>query len=92
MKISTKRQVAIPKKVLEALRLRPGDEIDFVIEGNTAKIVPIKTIKIPRDQAWFWTPEWQEKERKADEDIKEGRYKDFEDVEDILKDSHSGKR
>jgi AbrB family looped-hinge helix DNA binding protein len=88
MKISPKRQVAIPKKVLETLRLRPGDEIDFVIEGNTAKIVPIKTIKVPRDQAWFWTPEWQEKERKADEDLRESRYKDFANVEDLLKDIH----
>jgi AbrB family looped-hinge helix DNA binding protein len=88
MKISSKRQVAIPKKVLETLRLRPGDEIDFVIEGNTAKIVPIKTITVPRDQAWFWTPEWQEKEKEADEDIRKGRYQEFEDVEDLLKDIH----
>lgn len=88
MKISSKRQVSIPKKVLETLRLRPGDEIDFVIEGNTAKIVPIKTIKVPRDQAWFWTTEWQEKERKADEDLRESRYKDFANVEDLLKDIH----
>jgi AbrB family looped-hinge helix DNA binding protein len=88
MKISSKRQVAIPKKVLETLRLRPGDEIDFVIEGDTAKIVPIKTIKVPRDQAWFWAPEWQEKEKEADEDIRKGRYQEFEDVEDLLKDIH----
>jgi len=88
MKISAKRQVAIPKKVLETLRLKPGDEIEFVIEGNTAKIVPIKTIRVPRDQAWFWTPEWQEKEKEADEDIRKGRYQEFENVEDLLKDIH----
>lgn len=46
----------------------------------------MKTIKVPRDQAWFWTPEWQEKEREADRDMKEGRYEDFENAEDLLKD------
>ena len=25
------------------------------------------------EQRYFWTPEWQEKEKKADEDIKKGR-------------------
>ncbi|MDD5451860.1 MAG: AbrB/MazE/SpoVT family DNA-binding domain-containing protein [Desulfovibrionales bacterium] len=88
MKISSKRQVAIPKRILETLRLKPGDEIEFVIEGNTAKIVPIKTIRVPRDQAWFWTPEWQEKEKEADEDIRKERYQEFENVEDLLKDIH----
>lgn len=28
---------------------------------------------IPKDQAWFWTPEWQQKEREADEEIAQGR-------------------
>lgn len=28
---------------------------------------------IPQDQMWFWTKEWQAKEREADKDIKMGR-------------------
>ncbi len=35
------------------------------------KTVPAKVI--PKDQAWFYTPEWQQKEREADEDIARGR-------------------
>ena len=31
--------------------------------------------QIPRDQLWYWTPEWQAKERQADEDIRCGRVK-----------------
>ncbi len=30
-------------------------------------------VEIDPDQAWFWTPEWQEKEREADGDIAAGR-------------------
>ena len=85
MKISSKRQVSIPKKVMDALRLNPGDEVDFEIHGETAVMLPIKTVRVPRDQAWFWTEEWQKKEREADEDLSQGRYRDFESIEGFMK-------
>jgi len=88
MKISSKRQISIPKNVMEALHLQPGDEVEFDIEGNTARLIPIKTIKVPREEAWFWTPEWQAKEKEADRDITTGRYRDFDTLEDLLKDLH----
>jgi hypothetical protein len=37
-----------------------------------------------RSQAWFWTPEWQAKEREADEDIAAGRGERFESDEEFL--------
>ena len=89
MKISSKRQVSIPKMIMDALDLKPGDEVEFQVEGDKARIIPIKTIKVPRDQAWFWTPEWQEKEKKADLELVSGQYKDFDQLEDLLKDLHS---
>jgi len=89
MKISSKRQVSIPKRIMEALDLKPGDEVEFQVEGDKARIVPITTIKIPRDQAWFWTPEWQEKEKEADLELASGQYEDFDRMEDLLKDLHS---
>jgi antitoxin MazE len=85
MKISSKRQISIPKKIMDALELKPGDEVDFQIEGNAARLVPVKTITIPRDQAWFWTPEWQEKEREADDDLGSGRYEDFDRLEEVFR-------
>ena len=36
------------------------------------------------DQSWFWTPEWQAMERRADEDIKAGRVHHYASVEDFL--------
>jgi hypothetical protein len=38
------------------------------------------------DQAYFWTEEWQAAERRVDEDIAAGRYKDFATMEDFLAD------
>mgnify|MGYP005846590403 CR=1 FL=1 len=42
------------------------------------------------DQAWFWTAEWQAKEREADEDLAAGRYKDFDTMDDFLADLMDG--
>jgi antitoxin MazE len=89
MKISAKRQISLPKKIMAALNLKPGDEIEFQLKGNSVRLVPIRTIKVPREQAWFWTPEWQTKEMEAEEDLRSGEYKDFENVKDLLKDLHS---
>jgi AbrB family looped-hinge helix DNA binding protein len=88
MKISSKRQVAIPKEVMEALKLEPGDEVEFHVKGEAAVLVPIKTIKVPRDQVWFWTSDWQKKENEADQDLASGRFHDFDSLDDLLKDLH----
>lgn len=40
--------------------------------------------RIDPDQAYFWTKEWQEGEREADEDIKSGRIKSFNSVDDLI--------
>jgi hypothetical protein len=41
------------------------------------------------DQSWFWTGEWQERYREAKEDLAEGRFKEFEDVEDLIRELRS---
>ena len=88
MKISSKRQISIPKSIMEALVLKPGDEVEFEIKNRKVHLVPVKTVKIPRDQAWFWTEEWQEKEKEADRDLEKGRFKEFDGLDDLLRDLH----
>jgi len=29
------------------------------------------------DQSWFWTPEWQQMEAEADQDLKDGKYEEY---------------
>ena len=41
------------------------------------------------EESWFWAKSWQAAERQADEDLKKGRYKDFDTVDELLKDLHS---
>ena len=42
MRITTKGQVTIPLEIREQLNIRPGAEVDFVIDGSAVKMIPTK--------------------------------------------------
>lgn len=70
-KVSPKRQITIPAVVFKQLLLDVGDYMEVKIEQNGIMLTPQKMV--PKDQAWFWTKEWQEKEQTAEADITEGK-------------------
>ncbi len=41
---------------------------------------------IDSSQTYFWTKEWQKAEKEASEDIKTGRVKTFDTVEELVED------
>lgn len=41
---------------------------------------------VDKSQAYFWTPGWQKGEQKASADIKAGRVKVFDTVDELLDD------
>lgn len=78
-------QITLPAKLRQLLNLEAGDYLEPQIKNKTIILKPKKLIDL--DQAWFWTKEWQEKEREADEDIAQGRIKGpFDNFEDLIKD------
>ena len=87
IRLGAKRQVTIPHRISSALRLKKGDHMLLRLVGGRVEMIPVSLI--PKDQLWFWTPEWQKKEREADEDIAQGRVKEFSTVEELLKDLKS---
>lgn len=40
MRITSKGQITIPQQVRQQLGLHPGDEVDVVVKGGVARIVP----------------------------------------------------
>ncbi|HEY0573601.1 MAG TPA: AbrB/MazE/SpoVT family DNA-binding domain-containing protein [Pseudonocardia sp.] len=40
MRITSKGQITIPQQVRRELGLEPGDEVDVVVDGGVARIVP----------------------------------------------------
>ena len=61
--LGRKGQLTIPAEVRQEAGLQPGNV--FTIEVTDQGIV-LRPMKIDPEQAWFWTPEWQAKEREAD--------------------------
>nr|WP_269087845.1 AbrB/MazE/SpoVT family DNA-binding domain-containing protein [Dictyoglomus thermophilum] len=39
--LTQKSQITIPQKIREFLNLKPGDQVEFVIENDIVKLVPI---------------------------------------------------
>ena len=82
-KIGPKHQVTIPKEVFVRLGLDTGDYLEVAVKENQILMFPQKLI--PKDQAWFHTPEWQAKEREADKDIARGNLDGpFDSVDKVI--------
>jgi hypothetical protein len=61
------------------------DELpDNAVEGAGVLLHGIIKGPIDPDQAWFWTPEWQAKEREADADKAAERVERFESDEAFM--------
>jgi AbrB family looped-hinge helix DNA binding protein len=84
VRIKKKAHVTIPKKIMDSLGLNENDELDVYVQDG--KIIMEPMIRIPKDQAWFWTEGWQRAERRADEDLASGRVKAYDSVNDLLAD------
>jgi len=67
-------QITIPKRLREMFDLKKGDILLVERREDGILIQPRKLVD--PTQAWFWSKEWQEKERQADADIAAGRVSD----------------
>ena len=74
--------VTIPLAIREQLDLATGDELLISVEDGRIVLEPATLI--PRDQAWFWTQEWQAMETEAEADKAAGRVERFNTDEDFL--------
>jgi len=82
IRVARRGQITLPSSLRKAAQIQEGDYLRFMVEGGTIKVVVQKLID--RDQAYFWTREWQEGEQEADEDIRMGRLKTFDSVDDLI--------
>jgi antitoxin MazE len=55
----------------------------FSIRDNEIVIRPI--VEIPRDQAWFWSKQWQDQVSQSLKDLKKGKIKVFKSVKEARK-------
>ena len=83
-KVTRHGQVTLPAAIRKRLGISEGDLVELVVEGDKAVLLPKKLID--SSQAYFWTKQWQEAEKEASADIKAGRVKTFNTVDELLAD------
>ena len=82
-KLGQNYQVALPKEVIKALHLHINDYLDIEVKNN--KIIIEPQLVIPRDQAYFYTSQWQKEETQAYQDIKKGRTTKTKNLKGLFK-------
>ena len=72
--------IALPLQIRRRLGLdTPGAQLE--IFERDGEIVLRPHVPIPAEQAWFWSPEWQAKEREVDVHVTAGETTEFENVD-----------
>ena len=82
VKVREKGQVTLPAFIRKSLDLKQGSIVLVKIVDNTVVLVPQRIID--KDQSWFWTERWQTLEAEAEKDIRKGRIKTFDSVEELF--------
>lgn len=57
---------------------------DQAVDGAAILLREVSDGRIDPEQAWFWTREWQQRERESDEDLASGCVTQFESDEEFL--------
>jgi hypothetical protein len=52
--------------------------------GVSAQTILLDALRTATEQAYFWTPEWQARERAAEQAVEEGRVRTFDTMDDML--------
>jgi len=73
----------LPREIVKVLKLRVDDYIDIRIQDNQVILEP--QVVVPKDQAYFYTAEWQEDEAHAHRDIQEGRVTKTKNLKELFK-------
>jgi AbrB family looped-hinge helix DNA binding protein len=83
-KLTSSGQVSLPKEIRKKANMQAGDFVEVELDGEGHIILTPKKL-VDSSQAYFWTEEWQQGEREADEDIKAGRVKTFDTADEAIK-------
>ena len=81
--LSDKGAVQLPADVLRSLHLRKGSKVEVVVSGDVVLLVPASRIR--KDQRYFYTQEWQQREAEADGALSRGDFLGpFDDADDAI--------
>jgi AbrB family looped-hinge helix DNA binding protein len=82
VRLRDRGQVTLPRSVRAKLHIEEGSLILIKVVDNAIVLVPQETVD--KEQSWFWQERWQKLEAEAEEDIRKGRVKSFDSVEELF--------
>ena len=84
IKVTRGGQVTIPAALRRQAGIEIGDYLEIQMVDNHLILVPKRVID--KDQAYFWSDAWQEGEREAEDDLRQGRVERFETLDELVAD------
>lgn len=69
IEVRKRNQVTLPKVLAAQLHIKEGDVLEYNIEDG--KIIITPKILVPKEQAWFWSKQWQQAEHKVEKELAE---------------------
>ena len=82
VKLRARGQVTLPSFIREKLHLEEGSLVLVKVVDNAIVLVPQEIVD--KEQSWFWQEKWQNLEAEAEADIREGRVKSLNSVEELF--------
>lgn len=80
--IRKRGQLTLPASARKKFNIDEGDVMEAEMTSEGILLKPKKLIDA--SQTWFWSKEWQAGEKEAEYDIKKGRVKKYEDVDELI--------
>jgi len=77
-------QITLPAAIRRQAQIEEGDLIAVALEGDRIILTPKKLID--KSQAYFWSRQWQQAEREAEQDVAEGRLSAYQDADQLVAD------
>jgi antitoxin MazE len=81
-KVTRNYQITLPASIRKELNIEEGDIIEMSIEDEKVVLAPKKLVD--KSQVYFWTKQWQQAEKQAEEDVREGRIKSFGSADELV--------
>ncbi|MGN7157756.1 AbrB/MazE/SpoVT family DNA-binding domain-containing protein [Dietzia cercidiphylli] len=84
LSIQSRGTIALPADIRRRLHLdQPGAQLEMTARSDG--VIELRAaLPVPAEQRWFWTEQWQEREREVDDHVTAGRVTVHESTEDFL--------
>ncbi|SEM80029.1 looped-hinge helix DNA binding domain-containing protein, AbrB family [Syntrophus gentianae] len=84
VKVKKYCQITLPSLIRKKYNIAEGDYLEIEDKDGVMVLKPVKVVH--REQAYFYTKEWQQDEAEADKDIAAGKLiGPFDTIEDFAK-------